>query len=84
MAREYMMYGHPGENHYIITGTHGFHAWMKGKTRNVRVPEFYWKAQCYPGESTWAWVSLKRQKNLRLKYLILGYNDPKRQQQRFC
>lgn len=57
MAREYMMYGHPGKDHYIITGTHGFHSWMKGQTRNVRVPEFYWKAQCYSGDDiTWAWA----------------------------
>jgi hypothetical protein len=58
MAREYMMYGHPGEDHYIITGTHGLHDWMKGAKREVRVPEYYWKAQCYDGPSgTWAWVS---------------------------
>merc|ERR1712048_615065 len=50
------MFAHPGEDHFIITGTLGLNSWMKAQTRNVRVPKFYWKAQRYPGKKTWAWA----------------------------
>ena len=58
MAREFMMAEHPGKDHYIMSGTHGTLDWMHGKMHEVRVPEYYWKAQCYDdGKSAWAWVS---------------------------
>jgi len=64
MAREFMMAEHPGKDHYIMSGTHGTLDWMHGKMHEVRVPEYYWKAQCYDdGKSAWAWAIIIKNTN---------------------
>jgi len=65
MVRTFMDREIPNQDAYIITGTMGTKEYMNennASKRIVRLPEYYYKAFCHVGSSTFGWVYV--QKNL--------------------
>ena len=48
----------PGENVYIMTGTYGIGT--PPELNGVRVPAYFWKAVCYPGNPAWGFAIIRQ------------------------
>jgi len=66
MVRKYLEIEIPNKYAFILTGTHGTKQIMNqndSSKNNVKLPARYWKAFCYSGTTTYAWVYVQVNQN---------------------
>lgn len=66
MVRKYLEIEIPNKYAFILTGTHGTKQIMNqndSSKNNVKLPARYWKAFCYSGTTTYAWVYVQVNEN---------------------